>query len=264
MGFEQIRVERDGPVGIVTLNRPDRMNAWTYQMNDELITAIDELNRDADVGAIVLTGAGRGFCAGADISDNFKARIDGEVVGPRRRERWVRFVRESKPIVVALNGVAVGLGVTLTLPCDVLMASEKARMGMFFVKMGVTPELASSHFLVQRVGFGRASEMCLSAKLYDAAELKELGLVDHVVPADELLSRACELARTIAANPAPQLRMVKELLTANGTCDDLDVVERREAEVLGRAYKTPEHREAVQAFLDKREPDFKGAAARGS
>jgi enoyl-CoA hydratase/carnithine racemase len=140
----------------------------------------------------------------------------------------------------------------MILPCDVIVASERARFGMFFIKVGLVPELASTHFLVQRMGFGRASEMCLSGRLYDADEAFRGGLVDHLVPAEALLPRAGALARELGANPAPQLRMIKELLSRNGSDPDLGAVQRRESELLRRCWETPEHREAVRAFLERR------------
>jgi enoyl-CoA hydratase/carnithine racemase len=128
---------------------------------------------------------------------------------------------------------------------------------MFFVKMGATPELASSHFLVQRVGFGRASELCLSARMVAGAEAVELGLADYLASPEQLLERATDIARQIAANPTPQLLMTKALLTANSSETDLDAVIRREGEVLERARATAEHREAINAFIEKRSPDFR-------
>ena len=170
---------------------------------------------------------------------------------------WVALVRESKPIVAAVNGAAVGIGLTMILPCDVIVASEKAKLGMLFIKVGLVPELASTHFLVQRMGFGRASEMCLSGRLYGAADAHAQGLVDHVAAPDELLDRALEIAGTFAANPDPQLRMTKELLTVNGSDTDLTTVQERESALLRDCWKTPEHREAVAAFIAKRPPKFR-------
>jgi len=132
---------------------------------------------------------------------------------------------------------------------------------MFFVRMGLVPELASSYYIVQRVGFAKASEMCLTGRLYPAAEVAGTGLVNEVVPHAELLPRAFELASQIAANSAPALRMIKALLTVNGACEDPRQVQARETEALGKAYATPEHKEAVKAFLEKRKPDFRAAAA---
>ena len=155
MQFEQITFEKEDDIAVITLNRPERLNAWTQRMNAELVEAVTLCNDDPEVGAIVFTGAGRGFCAGADIRDNFQARLDGN--GERVEHDWVALVRSSKPMVAAVNGASVGVGATMILPMDVIVASDEAKFGMFFIKMGVVPELASSHFLVQRMGFGRAS-----------------------------------------------------------------------------------------------------------
>src|SRR5207249_1222557 len=156
---------------------------------------------------------------------------------------WFRLVRESKPLIAAVNGAAVGIGMTMILPFDVIVASEKARFGMLFIKVGLVPELASTHFLVQRVGLGKASEMCLSGRLYGAAEAAACGLADRLVEPEKLLEAARELAREIAANPDPQLRMTKALLTKNASATDLDEVQRRESEMLRACRKSPERDE---------------------
>lgn len=250
--YEQIRFRTEGNVGVLTLHRPERLNAWTYAMNRELVDAIERCNADAAIGAIVVTGAGRGFCAGADIRDNFQARLDGVEEDPI--PDWIALIRSSKPIVAAVNGPSVGVGATMILPMDVIVASEDAKFAMAFVKMGLTPELASSHFLVQRMGFGRASEMCLSGRLYSGREAFEMGLADRLTTPDALLPTALEVAGAMAANPGPQLRWIKQLLSENGAETDLAAVQRREIEALQRAYASPEHKEAVSAFLEKRAP----------
>lgn len=255
--YENILVDVEDDVCTITLNRPHRLNAWTGRMSAELYDAIDDANGNPSVGAIVLTGAGRGFCAGADIKDNFQARLDDSGESVAMRGDWIELVRASKPLIAAVNGACIGVGATMILSMDVIMASDQARFGMAFVKMGVTPELGSSHFLVARVGFGRASEMCLTGRLYSGEEAFNLGLADRLVAHDQLLSEATELAREIAGNPAPHLRWVKELITANGFETDIKAVQRLEGEVLAKAYQSQEHREAVDAFVSKRTPDFK-------
>ena len=261
MTFETILLNKSDDIAVITLNRPERLNAWTAQMHAELDAAITECNEDANVGAMVVTGAGRGFCAGADIRDNFKARMEGkpanEAPPTTLPGNWIDLVRSSKPLIAAVNGASVGVGATMVLPMDVIVASEDAKFGMMFVKMGVTPELASSHFLVQRMGFGKASEMCLSARLYSGREAFEMGLADRLVPAEKLLDEATALAREMAANPSRHLRWVKELLTANGSETDIAKVQQREGEVLAKAYVSAEHKEAVDAFLAKRKPNFR-------
>jgi enoyl-CoA hydratase/carnithine racemase len=266
MDYEQILYETRGEVGWITLNRPQKLNAWTPRMALELADAIEKANAERGIGAIVMTGAGRGFCAGADMEDTFQKRISGEDPGENTAAGqggmpaaldWVALARRSKPLVAAVNGAAVGIGMTMILPFDVIVASDKARFGMFFIKVGLVPELASTHFLVQRMGFGRASEMCLSGRLYDANEAMAAGLVERVAPAEQLHDTALEVARGIAGNPPPQLLMIKQLLTRNGSTTDLNEIQRRESEMLRDCWKTPEHKEAVQAFLEKRPPKFR-------
>jgi len=267
MKYETILYERRDAVAVVTLNRPEKLNAWTPRMAEEQVDAIGSANADDRVGAIVFTGAGRGFCAGADMTETFQNRLEGRDPGADTASGqggmpagldWVATVRAAKPLVAAINGAAVGIGMTMVLPFDVIVASDKAKFGMFFIKMGLVPELASTHFLVQRMGFGPASEMCLSGRLYGAEEARAAGLVDRLLPHDRLLDGALEIAAGIAANPDPQLRMIKALLSRNGSEVDLADVQRRETASLRECWKSPEHREAVQAFIAKRQPRFRG------
>jgi enoyl-CoA hydratase/carnithine racemase len=264
--YTQIRYELRGDVALITLSRPDRLNAWTPRMALEQVDALQRANDDPAVGAIVMTGEGRGFCAGADMQDTFQTRLDGTDPGedtahgqggmPARVD-WVTLLRESKPLVAAVNGAAVGVGMTMILPFDVIVASRQARFGMFFIRMGIVPELASTHFLVQRMGFGRASEMCLSGRLLDAQEAFDAGLADRLAAPEALLDTSLEIARGMGANPGPQLRMIKELLTRNACETDLMEAQRRETRFLFQCYDTPEHKEAVRAFIEKRKPSFR-------
>jgi enoyl-CoA hydratase/carnithine racemase len=266
MAHALVTLERRDAVALLTLARPEKLNAWTPAMAVEQAAAIEAANTDPRVGAIVMTGAGRGFCAGADMEATFKLRIDGVDPGEDTASGsggmpasldWVGLCRRSKPLVAAVNGAAVGIGMTMILPFDVIVASEKAKFGMLFIKVGLVPELASTHLLVQRVGFGRASEMCLSGKLYSGAEAHAWGLADRLAAPDDLLPTAMALAAEIAANPDPQLRMIKELLSRNGSDGDLGRVQRLESERLRECWKSPEHKEAVSAFLEKRAPRFR-------
>jgi enoyl-CoA hydratase/carnithine racemase len=255
--YETITCERRERVALITLNRPERLNAWTPRMASEQAHAIRGANADDDVGAIVMTGAGRGFCAGADMQDTFKTRIEGsdpagdggESGGMPPDVDWVALTRDSKPLIAAVNGAAVGVGMTMILPFDLIVASERAKFGMLFIKVGLVPELASTRLLAQRVGVGRASEMCLTGGLYEGAEAHRMGLADRLAPAEELLDSALSLAEEIAANPAPQLRMIKRLLTENALETDLRLVQEREHELIRECWRSPEHRAAVEAFL---------------
>jgi enoyl-CoA hydratase/carnithine racemase len=257
--YEQITVEGRGAVILLTLNRPERLNAWTPQMMRELVRAVRDANADPAIGAIVVTGAGRGFCAGADIGLQFAPALDGAGQGRRDpslpiTDDWVRLCRESKPMVAAINGPAVGVGLTMVLPFDYLVAAQGAKLSARFIKMGLVPELASSHFLVLRCGWGAASWLALSGTTVLADEAARLRLVDRVVPPEDVLAEALAVAAELAANPAPQLLMVKELLTRNANERNLEVVQQRELEALSVASKTPEHRVAVKAFLERRAP----------
>ena len=169
---------------------------------------------------------------------------------------WVALCRESKPLIAAVNGAAVGIGLTMILPFDAIVASEKAKLGMFFIRVGLVPELASTRLLAQRVGFGMASEMCLSGRLVPAAEAAERRLVERVAGPEALLDEALGIAGEIGAHASPQLRMIKRLLTENAMETDLTEVQRRESELMRECWKSPEHAEAVSAFLEKREPNF--------
>lgn len=264
--YRTIRAEARGDVLLLTLNRPERLNAWTPLMSEELARAIAAANEDPGIGAIVMTGEGRGFCAGADIEHTFKSRLDGKDPGsdtaggegglPRGLD-WISLVRSSKPLIAAVNGPAVGIGVTMILPFDVIVASEAAKFGLVFVKMGIVPELASSHFLVSRMGFGRASELMLSGRLVSGTEAVEKGLADVLAKPDALLDEALRIAGTMAANPAPMLRMTKQLLSLNAAEQDMALAQSRETAFLRECWTLPEHKEAVSAFLEKRPARFR-------
>ncbi len=266
MSYQEVIVEQKGRVGIVTLNAPQRLNSLGQPMDTEMREAIEAFNRDRGVGAIILTGSGRAFCAGADIK-GWNRGIEEQESGGRqmriagREENWVHFVQRSKPIVCAINGVAIGAGLTITLPCDVRIASENARLSMRFVRVGVLPELGSTRILVEIVGLGQALELMLSGRIIDAAEAGRIGLVNRVVPADRLMDVAEEVAAEIAFNPVESLAAIKRTVWANFGEPDLNQVMRREVEEFNLAMQRPYFKEAVRAFIEKREPDFHRVAA---
>ncbi|MEM9133905.1 MAG: enoyl-CoA hydratase-related protein [Actinomycetota bacterium] len=293
MTYATILTEEVDGILVIAMNRPDRLNAWTEEMGRELTDAIEEGNADPEVMAMVLTGMGRGFCAGADMAEVFAAQMaepeappvapidplatieappldsladDGdfgagsEPVAPVAdeepeslggRRNWVELVRASKPLVAAVNGPAIGVGLTQILPMDCIVAARGAQLSLKFVKLGLVPELASSHFLPMRVGFGRASDLLLTGRTVDAEEAVEIGLVDRLAEPDELLQTAAAIARSMGENPQTALAMTKELLTENMTETSLHEVQQRELRALEIAYETPEHHRAVEAFQDK-------------
>ena len=266
MGYETILTNIDDGILTITMNRPDRLNAWTYQMGDEMQDAVEQGNANDDVEAIVVTGAGRGFCAGADIKDVFKTQADSGKVGGSASGQprdWVGLLRRSKPCVAAVNGAAIGLGVTQILPMDYIVASTDAKLSLRFVKMGLVPELASSFFVVARTGYGAANELMLTGKTVGAEEALALHLVDKVTTPDELIPAAREMAKAMGENPQSALRQIKELITANMAETDITEVQRREGRALAECYKSAEHKEAISAFIEKRQPDFRKARRQG-
>jgi enoyl-CoA hydratase/carnithine racemase len=254
MDYEQILREQRDDVVVLTLHRPERLNAWTPRMTLELTHAIEAADADPEVGAVVVTGAGRGFCAGADIEAVFDAQIRGEAdaARPEPGRDWVELVRSTKPIVAAVNGPAIGIGLTMVLPFDRIVVAEGAKLSVRFVKMGLVPELASSMFLPLRCGWGAASDLMLSGRTVLADEALALGLADEVVPADAVVDVAVQRARSYGENPTPPLRWIKELLTVNANETSTAAVQQREVAKLVQAYASPEHHEAVAAFLAQR------------
>lgn len=257
----QITVERRGAIELLTLNRPERLNAWTPTMSAELVDAIEAADADPEVGAVVVTGAGRGFCAGADIEAVFDTGDDADR-RPKRRRDWIELLRSTKPIVAAVNGAAIGVGLTMILPCDRIIASTQARFSFRFVKMGLVPELGSSHYGPLRMGWAACADLMLSGRTIDAEAAVMTGLIDELVGPDELIGAATARAAEYAENPAPHLRWIKELLSSNVTEGDLSVVQSRELDRLNQAYATPEHHEAIAAFKEKRPPDFRAVGER--
>jgi len=262
MAYEQVLTETRGRVGIVTLNRPERLNALTTTMDREMREAIEACNQDPGIGAVVFTGAGRAFCSGADIG-GWKRGIEARERGEEEQERlgrgvenWVQFVLRSKPIIVAINGPCIGAGLTVTLPCDIRIASDQARLSMRFVRVAFIPELASTRILTHIVGLGQALELMLSGRIIDAQEAGRIGLVNRVVPHDSLLDTAVETAAEIAFNPAECLRAIKGLTWSSLAEPDLMEVIRRERAEYNAAISRPSFKEAVTAFMEKRQPDF--------
>lgn len=262
MGYEQIQTETQGAIGIIRLNRPEKLNAYTQQMMAEMVQAVEGFNANPDIGAIVLTGQGRAFCAGADLGGfrERRARIDAgqEQANPRRGPGpWLGLMRRSKPVIAAVNGHAIGVGLTMILPCDLRIAAEGARLSIRFIKVGLIPEVGSTRLLAQIVGLGHATDMCLSGRMVEANEAYHMGLISAVVPPDQLLDTALDRANELAANPPAAVLMIKELMWKNPLEPDLDAVWEREQVRDEMARRSPEHAEAVRAFLEKRPPVFK-------
>jgi len=266
--YEQILFDQQRRVGIITLNRPERLNAWTWTMNAEIADAVQRCNDDSGVGAIVITGAGRGFCSGADVG-NFNRAIEQRAHAtseeekrqaggppPERRARPADFYQQSKPIIAAINGPAIGVGLTMTLTMDLRIASDQARFSMRFVRMGIVPEAMSTLYLPQIVGIANALELSMTGRIIDAQEALRFGLVSRVVPHDRLLDEATALAGEIAANPTDAVWTAKQLMHRNMVEMDKEAVVRREGAAITKQYESAGHKEAIRAFVEKREPRF--------
>jgi 2-(1,2-epoxy-1,2-dihydrophenyl)acetyl-CoA isomerase len=267
--YEQILFEQQGRVGLITLNRPERLNAWTWKMNAEIQDAIERCNDDDGIGAVVVTGAGRGFCSGADmgvfdkaINRRAQATTDAERLAasappPGQREAPdIGLYQQSKPIICAINGPAIGVGLTMTLTMDLRIASDLARFSMRFVRMGIVPEASSTLYLPQIVGLSNALELSLTGRIIDASEALRYGLVSRVVPHEQLMPETMALAQEIAENPTDATRAAKMLLHRNMIEQDREAVRRREGVVITKQYESTNHKEAVRAFIEKRQPRF--------
>ena len=260
MAYEQILTEVRGRVGVVRLNRPEKLNAWTSQMGEEIHDQMAQWNADPAIGAILLAAEGRAFCAGADLG-GFAQRAQANAGGagePLRRggASFTHFIRQSKPTVAAINGYAVGIGLTMVLPCDVRIASTDAQLSIRFIKMGLIPELGSTRLLAELVGLGNATDMCLTGRMVPADEALRMGLVSAVSAPEMLFDTALAKAEEIANNPSQAVMMIKELLAKNPLDPDLEAVMERELLRDQIARRLPDHTEAVTAFREKRPPAF--------
>jgi 2-(1,2-epoxy-1,2-dihydrophenyl)acetyl-CoA isomerase len=263
MAHEQIAFEPEGAVARITLNRPDKLNALTAVMSDELVDALGRVERDDGLRAVLLTGAGRGFCAGQDLTEFDEAYRKGE--RPDIREHLTRTYHRlipamtglPKPIVCAVNGVAAGAGVSLALACDIRLAGASARFTQAFVKIGLIPDSGGTYLLPRAVGYAKALELSLTGDLLDAGTARDIGLVSQVVPDEDLTAEAEELAARLAAMPTRALGETKRLLQAS-LAPPLEEALAREAEAQARMSQTDDHLEGVMAFAEKREPRFRG------
>ncbi|MCH7999835.1 MAG: enoyl-CoA hydratase/isomerase family protein [Chloroflexi bacterium] len=261
--YETILYERRGRVGLITLNRPEKLNAWNIRMEVEFIDVVNGAAEDREVGALVVTGAGRAFCAGGDISgwsDEISTRGERRPESPllnREGSPEVPIVlRRGKPIIAAINGPAIGIGLTMPLACDIRIASDKATFSARFVKVGLTPECGSTRYLPAVVGLGNALFLALTGRIIDANEAEERGLVNRVAPHEKLMEEAMALAEEIAANPGDAVWAAKRLLHENAAEGDLRRVVSQEGFAIREMRRTPDHAEAVRAFMEKREPRF--------
>ena len=265
MSYEDIIFEVSERIATVTLNRPDALNATTDRLYQELQDVIPKIAADPAIGCVILTGAGRGFCAGADLK---ASKDDLTPLQRRARHRWIlRDVLEplyklEKPVIAAVNGPAAGAGANIALACDIVIASEKASFVQAFAKIGLVPDLGGLFLLARAVGMNKAKELCFTARKVDATEALAIGIANKIVAPEALMTEARAMAALIAAGSPTAMAMTKRLLNFSQTATIEQMLEY-EGYAQTIAYLTPEYREGVAAFREKRAPDFPAAAARG-
>jgi 2-(1,2-epoxy-1,2-dihydrophenyl)acetyl-CoA isomerase len=263
--YEQILYERRGPVAIITLNRPQKLNAWTRSMEPEFIDAVNRTAADPQLAALVVTGAGRAFCAGGDIS-GWSGELEARG-GAAERSTLVYqegspevpiALSRGKPVIAAINGPAIGVGLTMSLACDIRIASERATFSARFVKVGLTPECGSTRYLPLVAGLSNALYLALTGRIVEAEEAHERRLVDRIVPHETLMDEALSLAEEIAGNPTEAVWAAKRLLHENAVEGNLRRVVTQEVQMIREMRSLPDFAEAVRAFAEKRPPRFHG------
>ncbi len=270
MSYEQIIYEVDAGVLTLTLNRPEKLNAFTRVMRDEMIDAFDRADADDDVRAIIVTGAGRAFCAGADLAGggdtfNADAQSDGES-GVRRDGGGLltlRIYECNKPVIAAVNGAAVGVGVTMTLPMDVRLASDFAKFGFVFARRGIVPEACSSWFLPRVVGVNQALEWAYSGEVFPAEEALAAGLVKRLYPKDELLPAARAIAADIAQNTSSiSVALIRHMMWRMLGADHPMEAHKIDSRGVYYTGRSTDAREGVESFLEKRPAEFAGKVSK--
>ena len=271
MNFETIKYEVKDKILTITLNRPDRLNAFTGQMMNDLISAFDSASNDDEVRVVIVTGEGRGFCAGADLGAG-EATFNRDE-NPRTKKtddednlEWLRdgggrttlaIYDCSKPIIAAINGPAVGVGVTMTLPMDIRLASEEAKFGFVFARRGLVPEAASSWFLPRIVGISKSLEWTFSGKVFDAEEALKGGLIRSVHSKDSLLDEAKKIANEIIENTSPvSVSMTRQMLWKMLGADHPMEAHKVDSRAIYELGKGEDTKEGVNSFLEKRPPEF--------
>jgi len=265
MTYQQILYEIKDNILTLTLNRPDQLNAFTSQMREELIDAFDRADADDQVRAIIVTGAGRAFCAGADLSAgvetfDYQAR-DGQSLAKQHRDGGgrltLRIFESIKPVIAAINGPAVGIGVTMTLAMDIRIAAQNSKFGFVFTRRGIVPEACSSWFLPRIVGISQALEWILSGRIFPADEAVRSGLVKSSHPSDDLVSVARDLAKDIAENTsAVSVALARQMLWRTlGAAHPMEA-HKVESPAIYHAGRSADAREGITAFLEKRPAKF--------
>lgn len=256
MTYETILLEHHGRVGLITLNRPQALNALNAQLVSEVNHALDGLEADANIGCIVITGSKKAFAAGADIKEMAELTYP-QIYMDDLFSDSDRVANRRKPIIAAVNGFALGGGCELALMCDFILAGDNAKFGQPEINLGVLPGMGGTQRLTRAVGKAKAMEMCLSGRLIDAVEAERCGIVARIVPSDELLDEALKVAAVIASKSLPIAMMVKESVNRAFEVNLTEGV-RFERRVFHAAFATQDQKEGMAAFVAKRAPEFQG------
>jgi enoyl-CoA hydratase/carnithine racemase len=261
MAYEQIQIDLKEGVATLTLNRPEKLNAYTAQMGTEIHRAFAELDANDDARVIVVTGAGRAFCAGADLSARGGATFDRSANNPDpnpRAEAQIRPWNMKKPIIAAINGPAVGVGITLPMQWDIRVAAESARIGFVFVRRGVIPEALSTWLVPRLIGVAKANELLMTGRIITAKEALDFGIVSHVWPDAEFKQKVWELASDIAANTAPvSVAITKRLIYGLLGEPSFEKGQAADHKAFNWVGSQPDSREGVTSFIEKRKPSWK-------
>lgn len=260
MSYETIIYEEEEGIGIVTLNRPESLNALNMKLKQELSHVFDEMGRDSEVKMVILTGAKKAFCAGADIKERSKMQMTSPEFYFSQKKTHALFGKIEefpKPVIGAINGAAIGGGCELSLVCDLRIASEKAKFGLPEVKIGVMPAGGGTQRLPRLIGMARAKELLLTGDIIDAREAYRLGLVNRVVPADKLMEETKDLTKKIAHNPPLSVRFIKRAVNVGMQLDITSGVDY-ETQCAAVLIETEDRIEGFKAFVEKRKPVFKG------
>jgi len=268
--YTQIIVEKDRGVATITLNRPDKLNAYTRVMQGEICAAMDDIDADDDIRAVIFTGSGdRAFCAGADLTPEGGGHVfsDPNEVDDLSDQRvrdgggrlTLRLFQSTKPLISACNGVAVGVGATMQLAMDIRLASDNARFGFVFARRGITPEACSSWFLPKIVGISQALEWCYSGRIFDAEEAKAGGLIRSIHSQGELMDAARELAEEIAQNTsAMSVAMTRAMMWRLSGTEHPMMAHRIDSRAIYRLSRGEDAKEGIASFLEKRPPQYPG------